>query len=383
MGFKLYKFFIKYYKKFLFLSYLFFKKISTAMWLTFKVLRFTNRWTSRKWWNFKQKTADNFWIFCDYFFYFKKHLYDEGFCVVLYFVWCNFGFKWFFHKFMKVWFWKNVVETWWIAFPEWLEFRFLWELNAYRWARYRFNHRRKNFWWRVYAYSETYRIYLRKKKNYKKIQFQFSVFVFVYAFIAISFIAFFFINILSKWFFLFKKRIIFFVLSSIKYLVLYLKFRWYFFFLEHFKKFNLHSKRRRSKKKIYLADERFYEIDDFYYVIFNFFVNSIKRTKNIFLYYKFRKDLSFYGFGERRKWHKTHVYYNFLFLKSIKKKYKRFYTQKYFFWFKNLWLYSINYNFFYFHKIFFFIYNFLYSNIANALDMYLDLYLNIIIYLAS
>jgi len=348
LGTKLNKLIIKFLKEIYFFCYLYVKKTSRIITFIYEFnCRVFNK-TELTLNKFSKKAWEFFLVLHYYFFFLKKHLYDKGFCVVLYFVWRNFGFQWYFYNVLNHYFWNLQIAVWWVFMPNHIQERII--FNYYRFRFYLWRLRRKK---RISQKKLTlfirkfFFIYEKKKQNILK----FCFYVFIFTFTIYSFIEFSFAKLLFKWFFLFEKRIVFFIISSVKYFVLFLKFKCYFFFLEHVRKFNLHMKyaESRVKSRSYLIDDRFCGVNNFYYTVFNFFVNSIKKTKNIFYYYKFRKDLSFYGFGERKKLHETNFYYSFIFYKLKKKKYKKYKAQKFVFCLKILWLYRINYNFFFFY----------------------------------
>ena len=316
-----------------------------------------------------------------YFFKIKLHLYDNLFCVILYFVWVNFGFRWIFYNVLNHYFWNAQVQVWWYYMPDRIYYliteEYYYKIKIFIWF---FRRNKRRFIKKQIFYIDRYqKFFANNRKDILKV----SSFVVLCVFITALFIKFVFISVINIQIILITKRIISFVISSIKYFVLFLKFKCYFFFLKHSNKYNLNKKRKYRKRKSFLIGEYFFDINDFDSSYFNIIIKSIMKSKNIFYYYKFRRDLKLHAYIKKLKLKYTNKVYNRILYRLIKKNKLFFRKQRWVIWLKNLWIYSVNFNFFYFYKTFFFSFNFIYFNINCFLNTYLDFYLKFIIYLAA
>lgn len=316
-----------------------------------------------------------------YFFKLKLHLYDNLFCVILYFVWVNFGFRWIFYNVLNHYFWNAQVQVWWYYMPDRIYYliteEYYYKIKIFLWFFRR--NRRRLIKKEVFYIKRYQKFFADNRKDIFKV----SSYIVLSAFITALFTKFVFINIFNIQIFLIVKRIIFFMISNIKYFVLFLKFKCYFFFLKHSNKRNLNKKSKNRKRKSFLTSEYFHDTNDLDSSYFNLIIKSFMKSKNIFFYYKFRKDFKIYSYIKKLKLKYNNKLYNRTLYRLIKKN-KLFYRkQRWVIWLKNLWIYSINFNFFYFYKTFFFFVNFIYFNITYAFDTYLDFYLKFIIYLAA
>lgn len=315
------------------------------------------------------------------FFKIKLHLYDNIFCVIVSFIWKEIWiFKWYYYNVMNHYRWNVILPFIWYDLPPliyWLiADKYYYKIRVFLWFL------RRNI--RKFVKKEI--LYVLKYQNFfakeRKDIIKVCFYIFLSVFIIIFFTKFVFIYLFNVQFFLFFKRLISFFISNVKYFILYLKFKWYFFFLKHSNKFNLNVKRKFKKKRVFSKNEYFndrYDFDiNFFYVIFK----SIMKTRNIFMYYKFRKDLIWKSYSERRKFHYNNKMYNKILYRLIRKAKLLYRKQRYIIWIYDLWIISVNFNFFYFYKAFFFFAAIAYSNFIYILGAYSELYLKFIIYLA-
>lgn len=317
-----------------------------------------------------------------YFFKLKLHLYDRAFCKTVYFIWVNFGFRWIFYNVLNHYHWNGLLAYWWFYLPDHLYYlvtdEYYYKIKIFLW----------HFKRKVRKLKKKEAFYIKKYKSFfasrKKDFLKSCFYAFLCLFVILFFIKFILINMLSARFFLLFERIVFFVISSIKYFVLFLKFKCYFFFLKHSNKFNLNKKYKRRYKwrKTFLKEKYFHDTNAFDFNSFYLMLKSIMKTRNIFYYYKFRNDLNWYSYEKKTDLHETNLYYNRILYRLLNKHKWFSRKQRWVIWLQNLWIYSINFNFFYFYKLFFFFFNYVYFSIAFVSNVYLELYLEFIIYLS-
>jgi len=288
-----------------------------------------------------------------YFFKLKLHLYDNLFCVILYFVWVNFGFRWIFYNVLNHYFWNAQVQVWWYYMPDRIYYlvteEYYYKIKIFLWF---FRRNRRRFIRKEVFYIKRYqKFFADNRKDILKV----CSYIVLSAFITALFTKFVFINVLNIQILVIIKRIIFFIISNVKYFVLFLKFKCYFFFLNYSYKRNLNKKHKNRNRKSFLTGEYFHDTNGFDSSYINLIIKSFMKSKNIFYYYKFRKDLKIYSYIKKLKLKYNNKLYNRILYRLIKKNKLFFRKQRWVIWIQNLWIYSVNFNFFYFYKTFFFL----------------------------
>ena len=293
-------------------------------------------------------------------FFYKKiklHIFEDFIFLVVEFIWIDSGAKYHFYNNMR-WY---LYEGFWEGISDRAP-KFFWALI-------------KNYfvglYWSYRGYKLEFKLFKRKtRKRLKFIYFKtinsnkilkYNIILILFCSALVLFVKFIYLLYINNICFIIIKRINFFLFSNGRYFILYLKFIRKFYFLRHTKVFNI------CKRAIIL--QMSYHKKLFYFEFFSW--DFIKKNKNIFLFYKFKKDLKDFVFGKKRKTFIFNKRYNKWFLRALKKR-KKFYKKiKRIIYIKNLWLYSMNYNIFYFYKTFFFIINFFYSNLIYLSDLYI------------